>query len=276
MLARRSSSGHGGLLGVRAYHALLLPRARQSIMGIEARSSRDQPRLPLALCSRGLCQVGCPPPLHSRCPHRRWARSPRSPRRSPSRRRAPSRGIGLCRSSRRTSRLASSPPPLSQRTLAAAFSPVETVVIFLGAWPAGRDPTTTTTTHPPTHQQRAGAQPQPRARPRACGVARGGARGRGCRTGRLWYTSSPALTIQATATNASTKGKAKAARVQYRILSRMPGWTGLLAAVACACASQLLSPPKHRRASAAIPAAQVWQIPAGIPPADRIPCRPST
>jgi len=49
MLARRSSSGHGGLLGVCAYHALLLPRARQSIMGIEARSSRDQPRLPLAL-----------------------------------------------------------------------------------------------------------------------------------------------------------------------------------------------------------------------------------
>ena len=71
MLARRSSSGHGGLLGVCAYHALLLPRARQSIMGIEARSSRDQPRLAertstrLSVRSTGGSQEADAPPFGS-------------------------------------------------------------------------------------------------------------------------------------------------------------------------------------------------------------------
>mmetsp|Transcript_7707 Transcript_7707/g.22580 ORF Transcript_7707/g.22580 Transcript_7707/m.22580 type:complete len:280 (+) Transcript_7707:680-1519(+) len=62
MLARRSSSGHGGLLGVCAYHALLLPRARQSIMGIEM-GSKPALAAQIAIASQGAFQGDRPLPI---------------------------------------------------------------------------------------------------------------------------------------------------------------------------------------------------------------------
>jgi len=62
MLARRSSSGHGGLLGVCAYHALLLPGARQSIMGIEM-GSKPALAAQIAIASQGAFQGDRPLPI---------------------------------------------------------------------------------------------------------------------------------------------------------------------------------------------------------------------